>query len=306
MRTVAFLCFNHQGKGEPFIRALQKKYRYLPGTLYHKDLGFVLTDNDVLNRRVKLENLRRAGIKKFFVYPHAARPSLVSAFYETWPHTTVQFVVNGHHAEVMRRLGHVGKLESVGWSLCPIVEFKPRSIVKNVLFAPIHPRNSAIDKKLNQAVLDKLYPLARAGAIRLTVRYLEPFEGNGIIRYENHVDYRPGTVAPSYTMIDESDVVIAHQTYAYIAVARGVPTLMMGEDFPPHIEYRDGKRLEARGWQDYKDLIIYPLDILNEDDTLSMMAKAAASDQAIKTWRDRMIGDQFDDNKFITILDKYL
>lgn len=302
----SFYCYNHQGKAAAFIDALAPKYRLIPRIQDHKGVAFVLTDHAVLSRVSKLEKMRRDGISKFFIYPHSARPSLVSAFYDEWPYTTAQFVATPGHIEVMNRLGYKGRVHPVGWSLCEIKEFKPREETSNVLFAPIHPRNSKIDQQLNQAVLDKLYPLAAAGEISLTVRYLSPFEGNGIKKYDNHVTYVEGTAAPSIEQIDKSDIVIGHQTFAFLAVARGVPTLMMGEEIAPHIEFHNGTYLHARGWNDYKDLVMYPIDILHKNDTLKLMQSTVADDSEIREWRSRMIGDPFNPDKFVSLLEGYL
>ena len=271
----------------------------------YPDVKFVLTDNAVLSRQKRLDELLRHGVQKFFIYPHAGRPSLVSAFYENWKHITAEFVSAPGHMEVMRRAGNENKLHVVGWSLCPLREFQSRDVIRYVLFAPIHPRNSAIDRKINQAVLDKLYPLVQSKRIRLTVRYLAPFEGNGIKRYDG-VEYIEGTAGPAWKQIDAADVVISHQTFAFLAVARGVPTLMMGEDIRPHVEYRNGTFIEARGWEDYRDLLMYPLDILYSTDPLGMMEKAAQSDEAIRGWRKRMIGESFDGGKFVETIESYL
>lgn len=303
----SYICINHQAKANTFIDALASRYTAIPKTdPGFKSARFVLTDHDVLSRRAVLENFRREGLRKFFIYPHAGRPSIVSAFYQAWEHTTAQFAATDAHIEVMRRVGHPGNLHAVGWPLCPIKAFTPRAEVHNVLFAPIHPRNSPIDKKVNDAIMEKLYPLARSGRIHLTVRWLAPFEGNGIQRHDDCVTYVEGAAGPTWSQIDNSDIVIGHQTFAFLAVARGVPTLMMGEDLVPHVEYKTGEYYEARGWDDFRDLIMYPLDLLYSEDPLSMMQAAAADDESIRAWRDRMIGKPFDPKKFVDIVESYL
>jgi len=302
---VNYILFDHQLKARTFSDVLAL-HGYNPVNRQSShNVKFVLTDNAVLSRQRTLEELFRRGIKTIFLYPHAGRPSLVSDFYKNWNRITAEFVSAPGHVEVMRRAGNVNKLHVVGWSLCPVREFQPRDSVRHVLFAPIHPRNSAVDRKVNRAVLDKLYPLVQSRRIRLTVRYLAPFEGNGIKRYEG-VEYVEGTAGPAWQQIDAADLVIAHQTFAYLAVARGVPTLMMGEDIRPHVEYRNGTFIEAGHWEDYRDLLMYPMDFLYSDDPLGMMEKTAQSDEAIREWKKRMIGDSFDGDRFVRIIEDYL
>jgi hypothetical protein len=301
-----FVLFDHQAKSKTFVDALAPKYVPVPRADPNiKDAKFVLTDNDVLSRQQRLEGFRRLGIQHVFVYPHTARPSIVAAFYDLWQHTTAEFVSTEGHIEIMRAMGNTHALHAVGWSLCPILPFQSRAQVRNVLFAPIHPRNSSIDRKLNQAVLDKLYPFVLSGEINLTVRYLIPFEGNGIKKYE-HVNYVEGTAGPAWKDIDAADLVVSHQTFAMLSVARGVPTLMMGEGTPQHVEFRNGDYREARGWDGYHHLIDFPLDLLAVDDARSLMQRAVSTDADIIEWKSRMIGDPFDGEKFVKILESYL
>lgn len=303
-----YILFNHQSKAKAFVEALAPRYRALRRIDPHyKSARFVLADNDVLTRARKLDSLWRDGIRKVFIYPHAARPSLIYAFYDPWRRTTAQFVSTSAHIEIMRRIGYKGALHAVGWSLCPLREFQPRERAHNVLFAPIHPRNSQVDRKVNQAVFEKLYPLAKHGDIYLTVRWLAPFDGNGIRCYNDpNITYVEGGLGPDWRQIDDADVVIAHQTFAWLAVARGVPTLMMGEDITPHVEYRTGQHFEARGWENYRELLMYPLDILYSDDPLSLMQSAARDDGDIADWRNRMIGEAFRAEEFVVLLESYL
>lgn len=301
-----YILFDHQQKSKAFTDALAPEYKAIARNAPdYMDAKFILTDNDVMARVTHLERLTRAGIARTFVYPHTARPSIIAAFYELWKKTTAEFVSTEGHIEVMRRMGNKHVLHAVGWSLCPIRPFRPRAQVRKVLFAPIHPRNSHIDREINQAALDKLMPLVRSRQIDLTVRYLAPFEGNGIKKYDG-VNYMEGTAAPAWSQIDEADMVVSHQTFAMLAVARGTPTLMMAEETPQHVEYRNGEFKQARGWDDYKDLIMYPLDLLHTDDPMRLITCAAKSDAEIVGWKSRMIGDPFNPDLFVDIVKSYL
>jgi hypothetical protein len=303
-----YILFNHQQKANAYVSALAPKYKAVARTSpEYKTAAFILTDNHVLSRGRLLEKMRREGLRNFFLYPHAGRPSLVNSFYEPWTHITAEFVAAEGHIEIMRRIGNKNKLHAVGWSLCPLREFQPRTEVRRVLFAPIHPRNAEADKRVNRAAHDRLCRLAMAGEIVLTVRYLVPLDGNGIRRVDHpSITYHEGAAGPDWKQIDDADVVVAHQTFAMLAIARGVPTVMFGEDVPPHIEYRNGSYMEARGWDEIKDLVMYPLDLLQYDDTLALLRGAACDDAPIRDWRDRMIGKAFDPAVFVDRLESYL
>ena len=117
--------------------------------------------------------------------------------------------------------------------------------------------------------------------------------------------YIRGGLDLSYADMDNADVVVGHQTYAWLAVARGVPTVMMDEEMPTHTSPRKGPSSFAKHWDDYKDLIMYPLDILHTDDPMRLMERAAGSDGDIMEWKQRMIGEAFDPAKFAEVIKGY-
>lgn len=304
-----FYFYNHQNKGMPLIKALQDAgYEWTAQAGY---ADFVFSDSDVPCRNRSLTSFHQRG-KRVFLYSHAARPNLFNDF-EGYPPSRfidADFVQAAGHISILRAIGLDHPFEVTGWYLCPIRPFQPRERAYRVLFAPIHPNNngtlSKVDRDLNVAVFRKLIPLADKGLIKLTVRYLRGLERNNLWIQEG-VDYIEGQPDQSYAQIDEADLVVSHQTFAHIAVARGVPTVMMGEDTPPRIgceEHRDFKYV--RSWEKYKDLLMYPLDILAEDDTLALFERAIRSDEDIAGWRARLIGGPFEPDRFIRTVEKYL
>jgi len=310
----SFVVFDHQGKDGLFSRILESSgYCMVPYTYhggYKRKLAFVLTDHDIMGRANSLSRIRRLGWSdRFFVYPHTARPNLTNDIRTAWEHTTAQFVVSQGHAEIMQRYDYPKPLHPIGWYLCEIKKFRPRSSVRKVLFAPIHPRNADCDKEVNARVYDILTGLAAKDEIDLKVRYIRSMQESGIKTVINHpnITYKSGAMDQDYSDIDGADIVIGHQTFAYMAVARGVPTVMMAErSLKTHIVPL-GKPVEtARHWDDYIDLLAYPHDILDAEDVMGLFNRVAGSDDDILDWRRRMIGDPFDPDKFVSILESYL
>ena len=302
----SFMCYNHQGKANLLVEALAPKWEMYDGEGWRIKAKFMLSDSDVKGRVSQLERTRRVGCRAFFVYPHTARPSMINDKYPTWEHTTAQFVVNEHHAEVLRGYGYKKPLESIGWTLCPLREFQPRRRVKHVLFAPVHPRNAPIDRQVNLLTFEKLHKLSRQGAFRLTVRHVGDLVDNGLPARAEGVTYIQGRMNQDFSDIDSADVLVGHQTVAWIAVARGVPTLMMAEDMPTHFRQGNQSYEDVPSWNKVKRLFQYPLDILEEDDTMSLLERAARSDDEIADWRRRLIGETFDPQKFRTVVESYL
>jgi hypothetical protein len=306
--TPAFVAYEHQGKGRRFIDALRSYgYRHVNWGPHFRGVKFVLTDTDILGRRAKLERIKQSGVGAFFVFPHAARPDLVNDIYQEWAHISAHFVVSDGHAQVMRAFGYSRPLVPVGWSLCPIRPFRPRPDPYRVLFAPIHPRCSPVDQQVNQTAFGRLEKLARAGDIHLTVRFIQPLSGSGLERVEHpQIEYTVGNMDQGYRQIDEADVVVAHQTFAWLAVARGTPTVMMAEEMPTHVQLRRRPVQYVKNWKRYEHLLRYPLDLFDARDPLAMLREAAECDRSIADWRRRMIGSPFRPDRFVRKLEQFL
>lgn len=302
-----FKCYNHQGKANRLVSALSEKFTFDPGLSVSRFVRFMLADSDVGGRLNQLKSVQRCGVNRFFVYPHSARPSMINDYYPAWEHTTAQFVVNEYHAEVLRTYGYNKPIHSTGWYLSDVLGFTPREAVRNVLFAPIHPKNAPADREANKRALCALYTLVKSGDINLTVRYIGTLVDNGIERLEG-VQYIRGEMNLSIEMIHAADVVIGHQTFAWLAVALGVPTVMFAEDMPAHVRKHNTTYTDVKSWGLVSHLFRYPLDLFDSSpsDTLSLLQRAVKSDYEVDGWKRRMIGDPFDGKKFTEIVESYL
>jgi len=306
-----YMAFNHQGKANRFIETLNSGgFKQLDCFRRYKGVSFVLTDTDIMGRRQKLEHMRNSRVKNFFVYPHAARPDLVNDIYKEWAHTTAHFVSAQGHVDVMEAFGYSRPIEVVGWSLCPIKPFTPRKEPRNVLFAPIHPRCSKVDQDVNAETFKRLEKLARSDDIILTVRFVRNLYDSGLEMVEHpNIKYTAGIMNGAYDQIDNADVVIATQTFMYLAAARGVPTIGMAVDLPVHIQMRNQQPLWARSWKNYAHIMAFPWDVLqttSSDNLLSLLRKAVSCDEEIKEWKSRMIGSPFRRDRFLGKIEKYL
>lgn len=302
-----FFCFNHQGKADAYIQALTARGWTL--TRQPGRARFILSDVDVYGREKALAEYHKLRIP-IFLYPHAARPNIFWDFPGA-PYSgfaTAHFVSAEGHIDIMRAYGNKLPLHAVGWHLSPIVPFRPRMQVKRILFAPIHPNSNGflgrLDKELNLQTLKKLLPLME-GDVSVKVRYLHDLKQNGLWR-AGGVEYMEGQADLSYRQVDEADLVVGHQTIAYISVARGVPTVMMGEWHTPRLGGTEEKLVTVRSWDKYKDLMMYPLDILAEDDTMALFNRAIESDCEIAEWRERLIGKPFAADHFVDVVESYL
>jgi hypothetical protein len=256
-----------------------------------------------------VEELQGRGIP-LFQYPHAARPMVqYDGIIEINPGIRCLFT----HAEGGRMVMEsfdIGKpVEVVGWSFCKIKPFTPVNEIRSVVFGPIHPNAngwlSDMDKKINASAFAKIFSWCKKNKVELTVRFLHTLGECGLDAKDGVV-YTRGHADQSTADIDQADLVIGHQTFAYLAVARGKPTLMMGEDVAPRSGNDDSNFRYVKHWKKYRDLLMYPLDILAERDTDALIKRAISSDDEIQKWRELFIGEPFGPKKFVSRLEAYL
>lgn len=307
MSHKSFYVYNHQGKAGAFVEALLS--HGWTQTKEQTKANIILSDMDITSRGRTLEELSRMG-KKVFLYPHGAIPAIFYDFdgYKPSKAVSAHFVPAPGHLEVMRAYGYPAPLEVIGWHLSPVRKFTPRREIRRILFAPIHPNNngflSRIDREINSKSFRAARTIAAGEGASLTVRYLGDLRINGLWR-AGGVAFIQGKPDLSVGEIERSDLVIAHHTFAYMAVALGVPTLMMGEDEAPRLGDREERLLRARSWDKYRDLMRYPLDIL-DGDPFDLAVRAAGSDSDILQWRERMIGKPFDPALFVERVRSFL
>ena len=296
----------HQGKEKAYVAALQ-------AAGYRSHIGdrlravFALYNMDAGHRSVTLDRFHKRGIP-VFIYPHAARPMVVwDGVHPVWPHAKCNFVTGPGHVEVMQRFDYPIPMEVTGWTYCEQRPFEPVKEPKKILFGPIHPSARGwiadIDRELNQKTFARLLEYCQESGAQLTVRHIKEINYSGLKKVPG-VTYIQGVPNQTITEIDAADVVIGHQTFAYLSVARGKPTLMMGEDIPPRTIYH-GTLSYVVNWEKYADLLMFPLDIL-QGETAEQIAKACKRNAKVTAWRNRFIGEPFDGAVFVQKLESYL
>jgi hypothetical protein len=103
-----------------------------------------------------------------------------------------------------------------------------------------------------------------------------------------------------------ADVVIGHQTYAWVAVAMGIPVMMFAEDMPRHVRLRNGKYQDVPCWDKVNHLFRYPLDLLDFEDTEKALNDCVLSDDGIADWKRRMIGTAMTQDSLFGAVERHL
>ena len=306
-----FRMAHHQNKENAFKTALVNRGWHESQYRFSQWIAFGLFDGDWRRSAGSPDEL---GGKPWFLYPHAARPMIqYDGCVKPREDCRAMFVSAPAGVHLMNVIGYPCEVIEVGWSLCPIKTFFPRATADRITFAPIHPNAngflSDVDKKLNAEAYRRLVRYADDHESTVTVRYVHDIKDNGLgeAMAEEHprVIWKQAAPDGSTDDITKADLVVAHQTFAYMAVALGVPTVMIGEDVPPRSGNSAGGFCYVDHWNDYKDYMIYPLDIL-DDDVEETIQMAIESDEPIAEWKANFIGKPFDGNKFVDAIEERL
>jgi hypothetical protein len=274
-----------------------------------------LFDHDVgpagMGFRIPLDELNRRKVP-VLMYPHAARPNLQwDGMYPLWKHTRVMFVMSEGQAEIMRLYGYPLPIEPIGWSLCPILDWKPVEIKRKikVLFGPIHPNGNGYLHEIDKNTNIRIYSmLMNTPGIDLTVRHIKRIDLSGIRKMVGP-KYKLGRaqISDVWEDIRAADVVIGHQTMAYMAVAMGKPVIMFGDQNIPHSGNHAATMKWAKSYDKYQQLLRYPMEAENAGDgpALRLMLERVMKRNVGKSWKERMIGDAFNAGRFVELVEKY-
>jgi hypothetical protein len=238
------------------------------------------------------------------LYPHGANPMTgYDSNMAPYPGVDGNLVVAPGHAEVMRRMEYPVPTHVLGWSLSPVVPFRPRGRIRHVLFAPTHPSGSGDMSELERDANAAAFRALLDGPWRVTVRAIGTPEQNGLWEAPG-VKWVQGNYQVSWKEIDRTDVVVAAPgTFPSLAVARGVPTVLYGQGQPPTKGEADEVLLPGRTAHRYLDYMRFPID-LADGDVREVLHAAIRSDAAIADWRRRFVGDAFDPAAFAALVEE--
>ena len=288
----------HQKKALPFLTALAEHGHQLVSG----DADVFLLDIDTKwNKPIYEPRIRRG--EKVFLYPHAPHATyLYDGCFDADPRVTAQFVVSEGVREVYRRIGMTVPTYAVGFPWAELRPFRPADPPRKVLFAPEHPlANGKINPDTaarNRQVFDALLELG----VELTVRHIMEIERNGLYPADS-VEFVQAKPDNGTDQIDETDAVVAVGTFAYLAIARGVPTVMFDQSKPLINNNPDGTVWRPANWHLYGDYVRYPYDFY--DGALGdLLLDAARGDERIRDWRELFIGPQFDPTAFSRLLNE--
>ena len=308
-RLKIFRMAHHQNKENAFKAALLARGWHETQYQHSQFVRFGLLDGDW-----RLAQIGQMDGKPWFLYPHAARPMVqYDGCVEPRKDCRAMFVSAPAGVYLMDKIGYPCEVIEVGWSLCPIRPFRKKDGARNICFAPIHPNGNTyladVDKRLNLETYRRLVKYAEANGSTVTVRYCRDINDNGLgeamAEADPHVIWKQAFPDGSTDDIRQADLVVGHQTFAYMAVALGVPTVMIGEDVPPRSGSSDEGFCYVTHWDAYRVYMMFPLDIL-QCDTENVIQRACEGSDAVEDWKSRFIGRPFDADRLVDAIEERL
>jgi hypothetical protein len=291
---------NHQNKAAPLWAALESQGVECSDERFAADVLLIDTDFPVYDYRQIIDWHKERGAK-IVIYPHGANPNVVwDGLYEPYAKTDAVLVPAEGHRDIMLKYGYPKPIYVCGWFLSEVRPMRQPS-GRRVLFAPIHPDGHGLLGKLERYWNGFVWELLRTmDDIELSVRYLGTLEQNHLT-IEPGITYRAGRYDGSTADIDTVDVVVASGTYAYMSLAKGVPTVgfmtSLDDEYP---------RLPDH-WEQYCDDLAFPLDAGAGDMAgLIEQAFSLGDGHVFETWRKRMIGEPLDAPKLVAILQEII
>lgn len=271
--------------------------------------NFLLMDHDDIRYQPEYKNAIET--KPLFVYPHTPYSWFIWDGILRPKKIACNFVVGNGAKEAMRLYGYPHRVESVGFAGVNVQEFQPTQGTK-LLFAPAHPIHNGkypTDLGFRRTQQAAQWVVQHLGEFEsITVRWhgntleqagLAIFNG---LRAKNlrmqkvDVYATPNIRQDALQAIDATDLVISQSTLGYLSVARGKPTIFYG--------YSDGvldsREGNAQHSDLYKHIWYYPLVL--ECMNIKEVLNARASDESIRTWKQLNIGENFNADKFLSIV----
>ena len=297
---------DNRDKSKPYREALNK-YGYQETSVAEAD--FVLLDHnwkDGYRDATKIFRECRADGKKIFMFPHGFRCNMFwDAIYTTDDNIDAFFAPASGHIMVMKAGGYPAPMISTGFPWCKVKKWEPVTPVK-ILFAPIHPDwgetyiYSQFALEWNKEAWAKIRLLKHKKEI--TVYHGLTPEVNGLTTEDEIIYHRSDlTIDAAVALIDKHDLIIAHDTFAALAIARGKSVIMFNDHF-----YHAPNGMISKYWGFYERAgFIYPHNIIGCDDLDNLILQAGRPDTRVATWKTNFIGVSFDPYYFISKIKEF-
>lgn len=276
-----------------------------------KRADLCLFDSDVPEmRQHRIDEALKNG-SKVVLYPHAAHPPYWYDCRGFPPHPGVHLLLYSApaHDYFLRTVGDTRPRQEIGWSYCEFEKFRPKQKLETILFAPKHANATgflaAIDQNNNRSAFYALLNFCRKWKVKLFVRYLGNLSDCNVPKEED-VHYFKGAADLSTLQLDQADLVVAKETFLYLAAARSKPALGFGEAVAPHYGYDPDAMTFAGNWIEYALPMMYPYDLLtlDNDQMYGIFYELLREEQPwLTNWKADHLGFPFQPKRFLELME---
>lgn len=243
---------------------------------------------------------------KILLYSHGA-PVIVAwdGIWKPSQYVTAYLAQSPGQKAVMQAYKYPHPICVIGWHFCEQRKFSPALKLNRVLFAPWHPHSNGWLNPEIMTLNTRVYSKLIATGHKITVRCVRSLEENGLYPADMVENQQSNmTIEDAVKAIDAAQLVVSNPgTFASLAVARGKPVVMYGQDIQPHDGYSaDGLRY-VKSWDAYRDLMRYPYDITDSKPNATANIIHAAANQEAVQWRAQFIGEPFNPAEFVELLE---
>lgn len=258
----------------------------------------------------------RGDSRPSFVYPHTPQSWFLWDGMLVPNKVSCNFVAGEGAIRGMRSYGYPHRIEAIGFTRCAVKPFQPTP-GRKLLIVPAHRTRANTYSEpdyVNRAI----------GTIRrffwhrsicnyfesITICWDEPalvnfarkYAGDRSIKIVPTNPYKDrNPLVSMMERIDNHDLVLSCGTVGCVSVAMGKPTVFFGEEGVPHTP--PGRA--ARNFHLYSDIIRHPL--MAEKMSLDEMVDVCkAPDPRAEKWKHDIIGDNFDAEKFISVIKEFV
>ena len=281
---------HHQHKGKPIEDALISQ-----GWQCSDAPDIALFDTA---RNKPIERRFRRGGATLVVYPHTAIAGWwYDGILEPPNGFSAMLTIGEGQKEVQKIITPNIRIETIGWSYCPILPFQKPKAIKQILFAPIHP---SVNGKLRQEAKDvnvRVYKrLLEMKGVQINLRVIGDLEKNGLW-HSPDVITTEAQPDGSYAEIDNADLVIGEGMFLSLAVARGKPAIGMNQRVTQKVNWSG---CVPKRWNEYNHLQAYPIDF--DDGDLTELIDKALDESQVSNWKKRFIGEQLQPEHLSNVL----
>lgn len=302
-----FYISHHQHKGKPYMDALLKGKWVRAEKDTEEDIDLALFDQITSQHYpgkfgAVVQSCKNSG-SAIVCYPHSP---IVPCWFDGWTPMPegldcLLVIAKGQKEIAKKHFLQNTRIEATGFPYCVQKKFTKPDRIKKILFAPVHPDGGGLlseEVQANRNIFRELKRLQRGCHVEVTIRYLGKMEEQGIKPYP-HFTFVKAKPDGKTDEIDTADVVIAKNTFMYLSVARGKPTIGINQ----HIPLRTTKSppgWKPIHWDEYGAETAYPINY-EKGNLWDLIQEAAQKEQT--EWRKKFIGSSLKSEEFCKLME---